>query len=71
MRIHLGLVCDPECVITVGDQSRVWREGEIIAFKDGGPYLHSVAHNGTADRWVLVFDLTLDYLRSVANHPAL
>lgn len=54
MRVHLGLICDPECVITVGSQSRVWGEGEIIAFKDGGPYQHSVAHNGTADRWVLV-----------------
>lgn len=71
MRIHLGLVCDPECVITVGDQSRVWREGEIIAFKDGGPYLHSVTHSGTVDRWVLVFDLTLDYIRSVVSHPTL
>lgn len=71
MRIHLGLICDPDCVITVGEDWRVWQEGELIAFKDGGPYPHSVKHNGTHDRWVLVFDLTLDYLRSVIDHPML
>lgn len=71
MRIHLGLICDPECAIRVGDEYRVWKEGELIAFKDGGPYPHSVEHKGTVDRWVLVFDLTLDYLRSVVSHPLL
>lgn len=71
MRIHLGLVCDPECKITVGDVTKTWHEGEIVAFKDGGPYLHSVEHRGTVDRWVFIFDLTLDYLRTVVDHPAL
>lgn len=71
MRVHLGLICDPGCAIVVGDDYRIWQEGELIAFKDGGPYPHSVEHNGTHDRWVLVFDLTLDYLRSVIDHPML
>jgi hypothetical protein len=71
MRIHLGLICDPDCRITVGDEVKTWAEGELLAFKDGGPYPHSVEHNGTRDRWVLVFDLTLDYLRSVIDHPML
>jgi len=71
MRVHLGLICDPGCEIKVGDETRVWQEGELIAFKDGGPYPHSVTHNGDSDRWVLIFDLTLEYLRTVIDHPAL
>lgn len=71
MRVHLGLVCDPECYIQVGDKRRVWKPGELIAFKDGGPYPHSVQHNGTRDRWILSFDLTLDYLKTIIDHPML
>jgi hypothetical protein len=71
MRVHLGLVCDPLCKITVGPDKRTWKEGELLAFKDGGAYPHSVTHNGTHDRLILIFDLTLDYLRSVIDHPML
>lgn len=71
MRIHLGLICDPGCEIRVGDETRVWKDGELIAFKDGGMYAHSVVHNGTHDRWILIFDISLDYLRSVIDHPML
>jgi aspartyl/asparaginyl beta-hydroxylase (cupin superfamily) len=71
MRVHLGLVCDPLCEITVGPDKRTWKEGELLAFKDGGAYPHSVTHNGTHDRLILIFDLTLDYLRSVIDHPML
>ena len=63
MRIHLGLDCDPLCFIQVGDERRVWEEGKVIAFKDGGPYLHSVIHHGTKQRIIVSFDLSLDYLR--------
>jgi len=63
MRIHLGLVCDPKCKITVGDETKSWEPGKIIAFKDGGPYYHSVVHNGINDRYILSFDLKLEYLK--------
>lgn len=63
MRIHLGLVCDPECKITVGDETKTWEEGKLIAFKDGGPYYHSVVHGGTKDRYILSLDLKLSYLK--------
>jgi aspartyl/asparaginyl beta-hydroxylase (cupin superfamily) len=63
MRVHLGLICDPECRITVGDKTKTWEEGKIIAFKDGGPYKHSVKHEGTRDRYIFSFDLKLDYLK--------
>jgi aspartyl/asparaginyl beta-hydroxylase (cupin superfamily) len=62
MRIHLGLVCDPDCKLTVGSETRVWKEGEIIAFKDGGPYPHSVEHFGRSQRIILSVDVDLNYL---------
>lgn len=62
MRIHLGLVCDPECKITVGEETKTWEEGKILAFKDGGPYYHQVRHNGEYDRYILSLDLKLSYL---------
>lgn len=64
MRIHLCLIEDPDCKITVGDKTRTWEEGRLLAFKDGGPYYHSVIHNGRKDRYILSFDLKLDYLKS-------
>lgn len=64
MRIHLGLICDPECKITVGEKTKTWQPGKILAFKDGGPYYHSVVHNGTKDRYILSFDIKLDYLKN-------
>ena len=64
MRIHLGLDCDPLCFIQVGEQTRTWEDGKVIAFKDGGPYLHSVKHNGSKQRIIISCDLSLEYLSS-------
>jgi hypothetical protein len=71
MRIHLGLVSDDNCIMRVGDEERTWVEGDIFAFKDGGPYPHSVSHAGERTRVAIVFDIHLDYLRSVLNVPML
>lgn len=62
MRIHLGLICDPDCKITVGEETRTWEPGKLLAFKDGGKYLHSVVHNGTQERIILSMDLRITYL---------
>ena len=62
MRIHLGLICDSECKITVGDETKTWEEGKILAFKDGGPYYHQVKHAGKTDRYILSLDIKLSYL---------
>jgi hypothetical protein len=61
LRMHLGLRCDPNCRITVGEETQTWTPGQWLAFKDGGPYLHSVRHEGTQERIVLAIDLTLRY----------
>jgi aspartyl/asparaginyl beta-hydroxylase (cupin superfamily) len=61
MRIHLGLICDPECKITVGSETKTWEEGKLLAFHDG--HLHSVRHNGTQERVVLSVDIRHSYLQ--------
>lgn len=76
LRVHVGLKCDPECSISVGNdevgyESRTWEPGKLIAFKDGGNYCHSVMHNGTIDRWSFLFDIPLEYARTVVRHEFL
>jgi hypothetical protein len=62
LRVHLCLVEDPGCRITVGPQTRTWVTGQLLAFKDGGHHLHSVVHEGTQERIILSYDLSLRYL---------
>ena len=63
MRIHLGLICDPECKITVGEETRTWEEGKLLASKDGGEFPHSVKHQGSSERIILSLDLRISYLQ--------
>lgn len=70
MRIHLCLKEDPGCVITVGGEQRTWKEGELLAFKDGGIHLHSVKHNGTTDRIILSVDVSINYLKQYSKELA-
>jgi hypothetical protein len=64
MRCHLCLINDTGCKITVGDETRNWEEGRILAFKDGRPFEHSVRHDGESRRLVLMFDFDMEYLRT-------
>lgn len=63
LRVHLGLLCDPACAITVGSETQTWVAGQLLAFKDGGPHLHSVRHDGTRDRIIISCDLRLNYVQ--------
>lgn len=63
MRAHLCLVNDLRCTITVGQETRSWTEGKILAFKDGIPHKHSVRHEGESKRINLMFDFDIEYLR--------
>ena len=71
IRCHLCIINDDQCSITVGDQTRCWEEGKILAFKDAGSFPHSVIHNGTQDRVVLIFDLEFDYVKQYIDSPYL
>jgi aspartyl/asparaginyl beta-hydroxylase (cupin superfamily) len=62
MNIHLGIICDPDCKITVGEETRTWEEGKILAFKNSGPYRHSVEHKGTKNRIILIVEFDVRYL---------
>lgn len=63
MKINLGLVCDPECKITVGTETQTWEEGKILAFKDGGIHPRSVKHEGTSEKIIFSLDIKLSYLK--------
>lgn len=67
MRIHLGLVCDPECKITIGSETQTWEEGKILAFMDGGSQPHSVKHQGTQERIILSIDVKISYLQQFVD----
>lgn len=62
IRTHLGIICDPGCVITVGNKTRAWEEGKLLAFSDAGPFQHSVKHEGTQERIVFSIDLRISWL---------
>jgi hypothetical protein len=62
LRVHIGLRTDPWATITVGDETRSWTDGGVLAFRDGGPWLHSVAHRGTRERLIISTDFRISML---------
>ena len=54
LRVHLGLLVPEGCKIRVGDQVRLWREGECLVFDDS--FEHEVWHEGSGERVVLICD---------------
>jgi len=62
MNYHLCITEDPEAYLTVGYETKTWRKGKILAFKNSGPYRHSVIHKGKDFRIVLMLELDVDYL---------
>jgi aspartate beta-hydroxylase len=52
---HLPLIVPPNCALRVGNQTREWREGEIVLFDDS---IEHEAWNSSAEpRIVLIFDV--------------
>lgn len=68
MRVMLGLTWDDDkATITVGDETETWTDGDIIAFRDCGPYDISIKHEGEDERLYLSFDLDMEYLKPYLN----
>ena len=65
LRVHLGIVTDPECKMTIGDETKTWEDGKLLAFVDGSQMPHSVRHDGTKERIVLSVDLKREYVRNI------
>jgi len=64
MNLHLGIVCDSGATITVGEETKTWEDGKILAFKNSGPYRHSVVHNGIHNRIILIVEIDVKYLEN-------
>jgi aspartate beta-hydroxylase len=60
---HLPLVVPPDCAIRVGDETRVWREGEAFAFDD--TFEHEAWNRSDQTRVVLLVDAWNPYLTEV------
>lgn len=52
--VHLPLVVPPGCAIRVGERTRGWREGEVLAFDDS--FEHEAWNRGDSERVVLIFE---------------
>lgn len=57
LRCHLGLIVPDDCAIRVGDETRSWREGEVMIFDDTTE--HEAWNRSSSIRVVLL----LDFLR--------
>lgn len=55
LRLHLGLIVQPECQIRVGTEIRSWEAGACIVFDDS--FEHEVWNNSEITRIVLIVDL--------------
>ncbi len=57
LRCHLPLIVPDEklCGIRVGDETRHWKEGELMIFDDS--FEHEAWNNSKEDRVVLMFDI--------------
>lgn len=64
-RSHLGVIIPgslPECGFKVNDESRPWKEGELLTFTDGN--IHSAWNFSRSKRDVVVFDVIKDEYQS-------
>jgi aspartyl/asparaginyl beta-hydroxylase (cupin superfamily) len=52
---HLPLIVPEGCAFRVGNETRPWREGELLAFDD--TIEHEAWNRGASDRTVLIFDV--------------
>ena len=54
LTIHLGLIIPPDCGIRVGDETRGWEEGKVLAFDDS--FLHEAWNRSDRERAVFIFE---------------
>ncbi|CAE7835825.1 ASPH [Symbiodinium sp. CCMP2592] len=52
LAVHLGLITPPGATMAVGSEELRWEEGKAVVFDD--TYIHSVKHEGTDDRYLLI-----------------
>lgn len=52
---HLPLIVPPNCALRVGNETRAWREGEVVIFDDS--IEHEAWNSSGEPRMVLIFDV--------------
>jgi len=52
---HLPLSVPPDCALRVGNETREWREGELVVFDD--TIEHEAWNDSDVPRAVLIFDV--------------
>jgi aspartate beta-hydroxylase len=60
---HLPLIVPPGCALRVGNETRAWREGEVLLFDDS--IEHEAWNRSERSRVVLIFDVWRPELSSV------
>ncbi|MDZ4812904.1 MAG: aspartyl/asparaginyl beta-hydroxylase domain-containing protein [Pseudomonadota bacterium] len=60
---HLPLIIPPDCAISVGGETHVWREGEVVIFDD--TFEHEAWNRSDRPRVVLLMDTWNPYLTPV------
>lgn len=55
LTVHLGLVIPDNCGLRAGDETRQWREGQLLIFDDS--FEHEAWNRGDSDRVVLIFEI--------------
>jgi aspartyl/asparaginyl beta-hydroxylase (cupin superfamily) len=58
--VHLPLILPPDCRFRVGNETRVWREGEAWVFDD--TIEHEAWNDSDRPRTILIFDIWSPYL---------
>lgn len=55
LTVHLPLIVPDQCAFRVGDETREWKEGELLIFDD--TILHEAWNGSDQQRVVLIFDI--------------
>lgn len=55
LTVHLPLIVPAQCAFRVGDETREWKEGELLIFDD--TILHEAWNGSSQQRVVLIFDI--------------
>lgn len=55
LRVHVGLAIPPGAALRVGNETRPWRDGEVLVFDDS--FEHEVWNDGPSPRLVFIFDV--------------
>jgi aspartyl/asparaginyl beta-hydroxylase (cupin superfamily) len=63
---HLPLIVPPNCGLRVGNETREWREGEVVVFDDS--IEHEAWNSSNEPRAVLIFDVWRPELSDKERH---